>query len=199
MKTSTLARSLLLGFLPILIFIVVEEIYGTVAGIVAAIALGIVEIAVIYLKEKRFDRLVLFDIGLVAALGGISLLFANEIFFKLKPALFEFFFCGMMALSLWGRVPLIQMMMQRQMRGTGLAVAPDNPAIIKMLTVLFFLFLFHGALTAWAAVYATSAAWGFISGPLLYILFGLMFLVQFVKMKIRRPSATSSGLRPPSP
>lgn len=189
MNKAGLIRSLLLGFLPILIFIVVEDIYGTTAGIAAAIAIGVVEIIVIYIREKRFDKLVLFDIGLVGALGGISLLFENDIFFKIKPAVFEAFFCVIIGVSIWGRLPVMQMMMQRQFKGTGLKVEPDNPALMKMMKMMFILFMVHTVLVVLAALYASSAVWGFVSGPLLYIIFGAMFLVQIIKARLSRSNS----------
>ena len=47
----------------------------------------------------------------------------------------------------------------------------------------------HIALTVWAAISLSSAAWGFVSGGLLYILFGVVVLAQFLSVRIKARAA----------
>ncbi|MDP2115449.1 MAG: NUDIX hydrolase, partial [Bacteroidota bacterium] len=72
MSKSELLKKLLPGFIPLFVFIAVDEIWGTRAGLVAALVIGVAEMVWIWKKEKRFDRFVLVDTGLLMALGSVS-------------------------------------------------------------------------------------------------------------------------------
>ena len=54
----------------------------------------------------------------------------------------------------------------------------------------------HAALVAWAALAWSTAAWGFVSGALLYFLFGALALFQLITAKLKarmvRLSASSA-------
>ena len=89
MSKSELLKKLLPGFIPLFAFIAIDEIWGTRAGLVAALIIGVGEMVWIWIKEKRFDKFVLFDTGLLVVLGSVSLILDNDIFFKLKPGLVE--------------------------------------------------------------------------------------------------------------
>ncbi|HBY54425.1 MAG TPA: NUDIX hydrolase, partial [Marinilabiliales bacterium] len=67
MNKKELLLKLLPGILPILIFIAVDEIWGTKAGLIVAIAFGASELAFLWIKDKRFDKFVLFDTLLLVA------------------------------------------------------------------------------------------------------------------------------------
>ncbi|MDO8929867.1 MAG: septation protein IspZ, partial [Bacteroidota bacterium] len=96
MSKSELLKKLLPGFIPLFVFIAVDGIWGTRAGLVAALVIGVAEMVWIWIKEKRFDRFVLVDTGLLMALGSVSILLDNDIFFKLKPGLVELILCAIL-------------------------------------------------------------------------------------------------------
>ncbi len=75
-------KKMIPGFLPIIAFIVADEIWGTFYGLLIAISLGVAELGYSLIKHGKPDRFVLLDIGLLLALGGISLIFDNDIFLK---------------------------------------------------------------------------------------------------------------------
>ena len=59
MNRIDLLKKLLPGFIPLFAFIAIDEIWGTTAGLVAALAIGVAELVWIGYKEKRFDKFVL--------------------------------------------------------------------------------------------------------------------------------------------
>ncbi len=185
-----LGRALLLGFLPILVFIIVEQLLGTVAGIIAALIMSFAEGLIIFIRERRFDRLLLLDVVLVGLLGGFSLVSGDDLFFKLKPALFEGVFLVMILLSLTGIIPIIELMMKRQLKGTGMEKVIENPDMKRrfshMLSVFAVVIGCHIALIVWAALYASSGVYGFISGALLFIVFGVWFFFAIISRAILR-------------
>ena len=181
-----LLKKLLPGFIPLFVFIAVDEIWGTKAGLIAALAIGSAELAWIGVREKRFDRFVLFDTLLLLALGGASILLNNDIFFKLKPALAEFILCAILAVSAFSKLNIVGLMSRRYLKD----MVIDDEQISRMrssLRFMFFVFLGHTALVFYAAFYLSNEAWAFISGGLFYVLFGIILAIEFIRQrKIRR-------------
>lgn len=175
-----LFRQLLPGFIPLFVFILIDEVWGTQAGLIAALAIGVGELGWIWFRERRFERFVLFDTLLLLVLGGISLLLHNEIFFKLKPGLVQLILCAVLAVSAFSNLNIVGLMSQRYLKGVQL----NDAQVQQMRTnvkLLFWVFLAHTALVFYATFYLSDAAWAFISGGLFYILFAVVFAVVYLK------------------
>lgn len=185
MNPTQLIKLLLPGLLPLLVFILVDEIYGLTAGLTVAVIFGAGQLVYTYIKEKIFDTFILFDTLLIIALGGISLLLENEIFFKLKPAVIGTILCLMLGLSAFSPLNLLVMMSRRYMKGIEL-----NDAQAQQMTrnarVLFVLFSLHTGLVIYAAFFLSTEAWAFISTILFYLLFGLYAAAELGKHWLQR-------------
>lgn len=184
MSKSELLKKLLPGFIPLFVFIAIDEICGTRAGLVAALAIGVVEMVWIWIKEKRFDKFVLFDTGLLLVLGSVSIVLDNDIFFKLKPGLVELILCAVLAVSAFSKLNIVGMMTQRYMKDMELS-EQQMAQFRKTMQLMFFVFLFHTGLVFYSAFYLSNEAWAFISGGLFYILFALVFGYEFIKQRLR--------------
>jgi isopentenyldiphosphate isomerase/intracellular septation protein A len=170
------------GLLPLLIFIIVDAIWGTEAGLVVAIIFGFGELVIILLKERRFDWFVIFDTGLLILLGVISLISSDEIFFKLKPAFINVIFLVIIGLSAFSNKNLLLLYSKRYLKD--LEINESHQAELRTtFQVMFWLFFINTALIVYSAFYMSKAAWGFISGALLYIMFGVYFGWQFLMSK----------------
>src|SRR5574344_1637995 len=99
MNRIDLLKRLLPGFIPLFVFIAADEIWGTRVGLIVAVLTGVAELLYTFIKERRFDKFVLLDTGLLVVLGGVSVAFDNEIFFKVKPAIIESILCIILAIS----------------------------------------------------------------------------------------------------
>jgi isopentenyldiphosphate isomerase/intracellular septation protein A len=152
--------------------------------LVAAIVIGVVEMAWIWIKEKRFDRFVLFDTGLLFVLGSVSIVLDNDIFFKLKPGLVELILCAVLAVSAFSKLNIIGMMTQRYMKDMELN-EQQMAQFKKTMQLMFFVFLFHTGLVFYSAFYLSKEAWAFISGGMFYILFALVFGYEFIKQRLK--------------
>jgi isopentenyldiphosphate isomerase/intracellular septation protein A len=182
LKRSDLLKKLLPGFIPLFVFIAADEIWGTKVGLIVALAVGLFELVYTYFKEKRFDKFILLDTALLLALGGVSLLLHNEIFFKIKPAVIEAIMCIILAVSAFTPIDIVGGMTKRYMKGMEM-----NDAVMKKfkqtLKVMFWIFTAHTILVLYAAFYMSKEAWAFISGGLFYILFGVYFLYEFLQQR----------------
>jgi isopentenyldiphosphate isomerase/intracellular septation protein A len=185
MSKAELLKKLLPGFIPLFVFIAIDEIWGTRAGLVAALAIGVAEMIWIWIKEKRFDRFVLFDTGLLVALGSVSIVLDNDIFFKLKPGLVELILCAVLAVSAFSKLNIVGLMTQRYIKDMELSIQQEVQ-LRKTLKLMFSVFLVHTILVFYSAFYMSDAAWAFISGGLFYILFAVVFAYEFVKQKMNR-------------
>lgn len=183
MNKAELLKKLLPGFIPLFVFIAIDEIWGTRAGLVAALVIGIGELGWIWLKEKRFDRFVLLDTGLLVVLGSVSIVLNNDIFFKLKPGLVELILCVILAVSAFSKLNIVGLMTQRYMKDVELN-DEQMARFRKTLQLMFVVFFVHTLLVFYATFYMSDEAWAFISGGLFYILFGLVFVWEFVRQKL---------------
>lgn len=182
MNRAQLLKKLLPGFIPLFVFIAADEIWGTKIGLFVAIAVGVAEMAYVAVKEKRFEKFVLFDTLLLVVLGGVSILLDNDIFFKLKPGLIELILVVVLAISAFSEVNIVGMMGQRYMKDVEFSTA-QMQQMRQSMKSLFFIFFIHTILVFYSAFFMSKEAWAFISGGLFYIIFGVYFLFEFLRQK----------------
>lgn len=106
----TLAASLL----PVVAFALVEELYGTEAGLVACSILAVCEISYEWKTLGRPQAITIVVNVLVLLLGGLSLYKANATFFKLQPAVLVFVFAGVLLVSSFMGRPFLVELMKKQ-------------------------------------------------------------------------------------
>lgn len=193
MNRLQLFKTLAPGFLPLLVFIVADSLWGTKVGLIVAVASGLIELLVSYARERTWDRFVLLDTLLIVAMGGVSLLLDNDIFFRLKPAVVELIFCLLLGVSVFSPVNIVLAMSQRYLKGIAFS-NEQSRAMARSMKTLFFIFLGHTGLIVYAAFAMSVAAWGFISGGLFYILFAVYFLVEWLRNRrnARRSAAAAA-------
>ncbi len=183
MTKLNLLKKLLPGFLPIFIFIAVDEIWGTIAGIIFAIAFGIIYLIFNYIKEKKIDKFVIADTSLIIILGGISIVLKNDTFFKLKPAFVETILVAILGYSGFSSNNIILKMTSHYVKGVEF-----NNLQIKQITrnlkVLFFIFLIHTILIYYSVYFMSDEGWAFISGALFYIIFAVFFIFEYVRTRL---------------
>jgi isopentenyldiphosphate isomerase/intracellular septation protein A len=175
----SLLKKLLPGLIPLFIFVLADEIWGTKTGLFVALGSGMAEFAWYYIKDKRIDKFIILDTGLLLTLGIVSLALDNDIFFKIKPALTEVILLAVIAFSLWGPHNLIMAMSQRYTGEIRLDYDQEK-AVRKNLIVVFWITVFHIILVLYSAEYMSKEAWVFISGGLYYILFAGYIAVLWI-------------------
>ena len=187
---TAILKNFSIGFLPILIFLITDMYYGVVTGIIVALIFGLAEFVFIYIKNKKIEKFIIFDIGLLIVFGLVSLLLENEFFFKIKPAVFEFILVIILSIHGFTNKPVLLMMAKRYM--PKIEFQPAQMHIMKALTqIISIVFLVHTILIIWSAWYWSKEAWAFISGGLFYIIFGLIFVGQLVYSRYFRKRMTS--------
>lgn len=175
------------GLLPVIAFTLIEEYYGVMAGLIAGMVFGVGEICWELYKYKKVQKMTLFGNGLLLALGAVSLVSSEGIWFKLQPAVME----GLFALILWGSVlmgkPLLSYLAEQQ--------GHQLPDLIKsrMKGITFrsgLFFALHAGLAVWAAVAWSTTNWALLKGIGLTVSFILYLVVEGVLLRkvVLKPS-----------
>lgn len=180
----SLLKKLLPGLLPLFIFILADEIWGTQIGLYVALGFGGAELLFYFIRDKKIDKFVLLDTALLLVLGVVSIALENDLFFKIKPALIECILLVIIALSLWGPRNLIMAMSQRYL-GEMQLNSDQEKAMRTNMVAMFWITLVHIILVLYSAKYMSKEAWVFISGGLFYIFFAVYFLLLWLIKKFR--------------
>ncbi len=195
MNIKTFIKSLLPGLLPLFVFIIADEIWGTEIGLYVAVVIGVIEIVAIYFKEKRFDKFVLFDTLLIVALGVVSIILDNDIFFKIKPGIIGVILVIILGFSAFSRKNIMMLMSKRYVKNIEINTQQEQ-AMQRSIKIMFWIVSAHTVLVFYSAFYLSKEAWGFISGVLLYIIFGLFFVIELIKTKYNRKKIKNEEILP---
>ncbi len=172
MNPTILLKSLVPGLLPLIIFVGAQAVFGEKVGLAVGVAVGVGEFLFSLIKNRKADPFVAADTVLLALAGGLSLALHDEVFFKLKPAVIELVLGAAMGLLLVLPPNYLKGYIGSQLKGIQIQ-DEAIPAMRRSLGLMLVALGIHIALTVWAALALSTALWGFISGGLLYILFGL--------------------------
>lgn len=177
-------KKLLPGLIPLFIFILADEIWGTKIGLYVALGFGVGEFLFYFIKDKIIDKFILLDTGLLIVLGAVSIALENDVFFKIKPALIEGILLAIIGFSLWGPRNLIMAMSQRYMGEMNFN--PEQEKLMRQnMLAMFWITSFHILLVILSALYMSKEAWLFISGGLFYIFFTVYFAFLWLKNRLQ--------------
>ena len=163
---------LLAQMLPLIVFIIIDSLFNNIRfSITSAVVFAAGQLIFFYVKTGQLDWFVLLDVGLIVALGAVSVIFKNDLFFKVKPAIVEaaaIVFFMVMALSpdrfllgYFGR-----------MMPKGMVMTPQTIGVMKHLLLIMCVYiLVHIGAVLYTALYASRRMWAFVSGPGFYLLF----------------------------
>ncbi len=185
MNRNELLKNFAIGFIPLFVFIIADEFWGTEVSLVVAVAVGLIYFFYYWLRHRRIEKMILLDTALIVLLGGISIALHNALFFKLKPALVEAILVGLLGVHAFSSRPILLQMSQRYMGDV--TIPPQQMQLLKKLSLLLFaVFAAHTALIVYAAYFWSEEAWAFISGGLFYILFAVILAGQWIYLKFFR-------------
>ncbi len=196
------ARLLLFQLLPILAFLLVDALVEDPAwAIGAALLLVVAQAALDIRRTRRLDPLVLVDVLLIGGLAAGSLFTNDERFFKLKPAILEGLMVPYLAFLALAPARIIEGYFRRALGGMEFPAAA-LPLLRRLLLWMAALVLVHAGLVVVAALHASRAAWGWISGPGFYALLlplAVWVLIQRRRLRrVARPTRLRAGSPPPA-
>jgi intracellular septation protein A len=188
---------LLAQMLPLLVFIIADAVFNNVKiSILLAIVFAAGQMAFFYFRTGQFDWFILLDVGLIAGLGTVSIIFKNELFFKVKPAIIDAAAIIFFLVLVFSSDNFLLGYFGRMVQGQGVRLRPE--AIGMMKTMLFWMciyILFHIAAVLYTAFYSSRKMWAFVSGPGFYLLFiPVMVVLLFKAYRKRRQLANRPAI-----
>ena len=169
---NTLLRSLLFGFLPLLVFVIAETLWGLLIGLYAAGIVSVIELVRYYIQDKKINSILLFDFSLILIFGLLSFQYEDPLFIKLKPAFMNGILIVFLIVFKMKPVFLNQYFKRFNMELTEEKLAKILPLFDQMIIIT----LLHTALDIYSAYALNDGYYIFISGPLFYILMAFVFI-----------------------
>lgn len=185
------------GLLPVIAFTVIEDQYGTIAGLIAGMVFGVGEICFELYKHKRVQKITWIGNGLLLVLGGVSLISDEGIWFKMQPAIMEAVFAVALWVSWFIKKPLIVVLAEQQ--GQKL---PDfmKSRMSGMTFRMGIFFAAHAVLATWAALHWSSNAWAMLKGvgltvSLIVYMLAEVFYIRRSAMRSMSPEEIAAQIK----
>ena len=86
---------ILFDFFPLILFFAAYKFYGIFVATGVAIVASIAQVAVSWLRQRKFETTHLITLAVIITFGGMTLVFQDEIFIKWKPTIVEWIFSVM--------------------------------------------------------------------------------------------------------
>lgn len=174
-----LAPSLLL----VIIYFIVEEFWGPVTGLYAAIVLGTIEFITTRIREKVWDKMVLWTTLFFCIPGVLAVYSEGSALSRLQPAIVETILCILTGIFAFSKIDPAATLPAGYRKEMHFSEAQLERAR-RMFRLLFYIICTHTPLSFAALLYLPERMADFISGPLLYILIGVYFSALFIRNKI---------------
>ena len=179
------------GLLPVIAFTVIEERYGTVAGIIAGMVFGLGEVIWELISQKSVSVITWAGNGLILVLGAVSLIAKEGIWFKLQPAVMELIMAVVLCGSVIFNKPLLVALAEKQRQNIHPAMKPFMKALTFRIGCFF---AAHAVLATWAAFKWSTEAWAILKGVGFTLSMVLYMVVEGYYLRTRARKILQSNL-----
>lgn len=170
------------GIIPIALFWFIEDQYGVIPGLIAAMLFSCGEIIYEKIRFKKVENITWISSVLVFGTGLISALTADGLWFKLQPAIMEFLFFIFLFFSWFMKKPFLKVMMLKQNPHLPQPLIESLSGITLRLSLFF---LVHTLLAVYAALYWTTSSWALLKGVGLTVSMILYMVIEFFLLRKR--------------
>lgn len=87
---------LLFDFFPVIVFFAAFKLYDIYVATAASIAAAFLQVGIHYVRTRRFERMHLITLVVLAVFGGMTLAFHDDTFIKWKPTIVNWVFAGLL-------------------------------------------------------------------------------------------------------
>lgn len=176
-------KSLFPSLLLIVVYFIADEFLGPEIGIYVALGLGATELIHTRIREKRYDKMILWTTLFFCFPGLLVLLSDNSILSKLQPAIVETALCLLTGVFAFSKADLTATL-PASYRKEWQPSSEQLREMRKLLRHLFFLLSLHTLLVYAAILFFPVPTVKFITGTLLYLLLGSFFLALYIRKRI---------------
>ena len=155
-----------LTLVPLILFVVVDLVWGMKAGIITACVMAVLLLLYFYGKTGQWDEFIVGETILILVLGGVSIKMRNSRYFKFQPVVLGIIFASVAS---WYQIfdePILIKFIP-----TMIALVPQledqltSPLVVKQFTsmslIFIFLLLIHAALVTWVVLKKGNLSWIF--------------------------------------
>jgi isopentenyldiphosphate isomerase len=176
-------RSLVPGLMPLLALIITELIWGITVGLIVAGAISILELFWYVVKYKRFEKRILFDIGIVLLFALAVILFEGHQLEQYKPLFVLLLLLLMSGVTAFSGYNIVLSSASRFF--TKMRFGPFELWQMRMtMRRLFFFLLCYSIVYVFGMMMLDEFVVEFLGGNGLYIFFGLFMVVEIAVKKI---------------
>ena len=166
---------------PIVAFFIAYKLRGIYAATAVIIAASFLQVAIYWLKNRRFERIHMWTFAIVLVMGGATLILQDPVFIKWKPSIVNWGFAIVFFGSQFiGERPLVHRMM-----GAALVMPMHLWKMLNLAWVVFFLVC--GIANIMVAYWVSENAWvnfkifGLTACSLVFLLAQIFFLRQYLQ------------------
>jgi intracellular septation protein A len=155
---------LLVSFLPLILYVACDAIWGLRAGLKAALVAVAVLCGYEWWAFGELNQLIIIEASLIFGLGLVSLAFNNSAYFKFQPVVVGVLFAAIM---LWFQLfdepfmlkllPMFGKLMPANRATFALPEFREN--LIQLSIWLPFVLVLHAGLVAWSAIRLSNTGW----------------------------------------
>ncbi|MET4575204.1 septation protein A [Ottowia thiooxydans] len=159
---------LLLDFAPIVFFFIAYKLEGIYVGTAVLMAATTLQMAIIYLMDKKLSTMHKATLALILIFGTLTLVLQDERFIKWKPTVLYTAMAIALAVALWG----FGKNFLKIMLGSQLSL--PEPVWVRLNTIWVLYCLFMAAINGYVAAFYSTDAWANFK------LWGYAFPVLFI-------------------
>ncbi|MBT4571179.1 MAG: septation protein A, partial [Nitrosomonadales bacterium] len=89
----------LYDLLPVILFFISYKVYDIFIATAVAIAVTLLQVFYDYFKNKKIDKMLLFNGSIITVLGGLTIILQDKTFIMWKPSVLYWLFAGILLIS----------------------------------------------------------------------------------------------------
>jgi intracellular septation protein A len=172
---------LLFDLFPVILFFIAFKLYGIYVATAVAIVASILQVAYVYAKNKRVEKMHIITLALIIILGGATLIFQDEAFIKWKPTVVNWGFALIFLGSHFiGQKPIIRRMMDQ-------AISLPDRVWLNLSYMWIVFFIFSGIANIYVAYQYDTDTWvnfklfGLMGLTLVFIIVQGIYISRYIK------------------
>ncbi|WP_019896339.1 septation protein A [Hydrogenovibrio halophilus] len=176
---------LLFDLFPVILFFIAFKMYGIYIATAVAIVASIAQVAFVYAKNRKVEKMHLITLALIVILGGATLIFQDEDFIKWKPTVVNWGFALVFVASHFiGKKPIIERMMDQ-------AITLPKQAWLRLSQMWVAFFVFSGVANIYVAYQYSTDTWvnfklfGLMGLTFAFIVLQGLYIARYVKQDER--------------
>ena len=175
-------RSMAPGLLPLIILVLAEMIWGMMTGVIVAVCYSVLELIWHLWRNKRFEKSILLDIGLMAILGITAYFIEGEQLEKHKILFYMALILVFLGISAFSSYNIAVEQTGRYFKN--LRIGPwETLQMRQTMKLMFWSVLVYTCITILALSFLPENIGGFLGNTGIFIAFAVVFLIDFIRKR----------------